>query len=192
MIPFETERLIVRGWEERDRPRFHVLNSDPDIMRFFPFRRDRAESDAMMDRLNAMFDDDGMTFFALESRADGALIGMTGLARLTPAYPFAPGVEIGWRLFPEAWGQGYATEAAKACLDRAFAAFELAEIVSFCVSENFPSEAVMQRLGFHPDGEFDHPAVDPTTHPHLVRHKLYRLKRPAPLQPRPATDLRPA
>jgi RimJ/RimL family protein N-acetyltransferase len=179
MIPFETERLRVRRWEERDRPGFHRLNSDTAVMRFFPFRRDRAESDAMLDRLNAMLDRDGMTFFALELKSDGALIGMTGLARLGPDFPFAPGVEIGWRLLPEAWGKGYATEAARACLDRAFPTFDLAEVVSFCVDGNLASEAVMRRLGFRPDGVFDHPAVDPATHPQLVRHKLYRLPKPS-------------
>jgi RimJ/RimL family protein N-acetyltransferase len=178
MIPFETESLRVRRWEERDRPAFHRLNSDPEVMRFFPFRRDRAESDAMLDRLNARLDRDGMTFFALETKADGALVGMTGLARLGPDLPFAPGVEIGWRLFPEVWGKGYATEAARACLDRAFSTVAPDAVVSFCVADNHASEAVMQRLGFKPDGEFDHPAVDPLTHPHLVRHKLYRLARP--------------
>lgn len=132
----------------------------------------------MLDRLNARLDCDGMTFFALESKADGALVGMTGLARLGPDLPFAPGVEIGWRLFPEDWGKGYATEAARACLDWGFATFEIDEVISFCVADNRASEAVMQRLGFRAGGTFDHPAVDPSTHPHLVRHKLYRLSRP--------------
>ena len=177
MIPFETERLIVRRWTDRDRAAFHRLNSDETVMRFFPFRRDRAESDAALDRFNAMLDRDGMTFFALETKEDGRVVGMAGTARLDADMPRAPGVEIGWRLLPEECGKGFATEAGRACRDFAFAGFDIGEIVSFCVVDNIASEAVMLRLGLERVADFDHPKVDPTTHPHLVRHKLYRLSR---------------
>ena len=187
MIPFETERLIVRRWEEADRAAFHRLNSDETVMRFFPFRRSRAESDAVMDRFNAMLDRDGITFFALESLADGEIVGMTGMAWLDPNMPFPPGVEIGWRLLPEHVGKGYATEAATACLDQAFAGIGLDEIVSFCVETNAASEAVMLRLGFHRGADFDHPNVDPVAHPGLVRHRAYHLARNE-WRARPAAD----
>ena len=51
MRPLRTERLILRNWEERDRELFHRINSDDRVMEFFPFRRDRAQADAVMDRM---------------------------------------------------------------------------------------------------------------------------------------------
>jgi len=174
----ETARTVLRTWEDRDRPAFHRLNSDPAVMRFFPFRRDREASDRMMDDLNQRFAQDGLTFFALEEKADGRTIGMVGPAIVEAPLPFAPAVEIGWRLLPEFWGEGFVTQAAAACLDRLFAPPHAAsEVVSFCVTSNARSEAVMRRLGFSHAGEFDHPRVDPATHPERVRHHLYRLER---------------
>lgn len=148
-------------------------------MAFFPFRRDRRRSDELLDALNDRLDRDGLSFLALERKADGRTIGFTGLARLDPGLPMAPGIEIGWRLLPEHWGRGYVTEAAPACLDRAFARGDVAEVVSFCVAANTRSEAVMRRLGFRPSGAFDHPSVDRAAHPGLVPHVLYRLGRDA-------------
>ena len=120
-----------------------------------------------------------------ERRADGDIVGMVGMSMLREGYPFSPVVEIGWRLLPEFHGQGYSTEAAEAWLYLAFDVRGLDEVVTFCVIANRASEAVMQRLGFRQDGEFDHPSVDPATHPHLVRHRLYRLEREEWLDRRP-------
>ena len=87
-------------------------------------------------------------------------------------------IEIGWRLAPEFWGQGYVTEAAEAWLAYGFETLDLDEIVSFAVAENHRSIAVMKRLGMRadPEADFDHPTV-PESHPHLKRHVLYRLSR---------------
>jgi RimJ/RimL family protein N-acetyltransferase len=90
--------------------------------------------------------------------------------------PFTPAVEIGWRLSRDAWGNGYATEAARAALDFGFGS-GLEEIVSMTSTTNLRSQAVMQRLGMHrdPADDFDHPNV-PVGSP-LRRHVLYRLRR---------------
>lgn len=176
--PIVTPRTRVRRWEDRDRAAFHRLNSDETVMRFFALRRSRAESDAFMDDLNHRLDRDGYSFLALEAGDAKQAVGVLGMALLDPVMPCFPGVEIGWRLLPEHWGNGYATEAAAACLDRAFAEpGALGEVVSFCVENNQASEAVMLRLGFHRGEDFDHPKVPAATHPQLVRHRLYRLAR---------------
>ncbi|MCQ0986357.1 GNAT family N-acetyltransferase [Jiella marina] len=176
--PIQSRRTRVRRWEDRDRPNFHRLNADEEIMRFFPMRRSRAESDALMDVLNRRLDAEGCSFLALEIDDGAPAVGIMGLARLDPVMPFAPGIEIGWRLLPEYWGQGLANEAAAACVDRVFAdPGALTEIVSFCVAGNDRSEAVMRRLGFTRCADFDHPKVDPGTHPDLVRHRCYALAR---------------
>ena len=179
MRPIRTLRLVLRNWEERDRPLFHHINSDEAVMQFFPFRRGRTESDAMMDRLGDSIAQNGFGLAAAEIRGSGATIGFVGLqqAGLEPVLP-AGTVEIGWRLAPEHWGNGYVTEAAKAWLTFGFEELGLPEIVSFAVWNNRRSTAVMERIGLDrdPDADFDHPKV-PDTHPELKRHVLYRLSR---------------
>jgi RimJ/RimL family protein N-acetyltransferase len=177
MNQFTTERLILRNWQDRDRELFHRINSDDTVMAFFPFRRNRAESDAMMDRISAEIDAEGFGWMATELTATGECIGFVGLhaAEIVPVVP-AGSFEIGWRLAPEFWGKGYVGEGAAALLDFAFDSLKLEEVVSFAVCNNDRSTAVMKRLGMRRDEDFDHPRV-PDTHPQLKRHQLYRLSR---------------
>lgn len=180
MTPLRTERLILRNWEERDRPLFHRINSDERVMEFFPFRRDRAQSDTLFDTLRHGIAVEGFGFAAAEIAATGECIGFVGLHGTDHLEPFFPAgtIEVGWRLAPEHWGHGYVTEAARAHLAQGFETFGFDEIVSFAVINNFRSTAVMERLGMRRDeaGDFDHPRI-PDTHPHLKRHALYRLTR---------------
>lgn len=177
MTPIRTRRLLIRNWEDRDRDLFFRINSDEQVMAFFPFRRTRAESDAFLDKLRLSIEENGFGFTALENRETGACMGFAGLNRqsVVPT-PTPDTVEIGWRLAPEYWGKGYVTEAAEALLAFGFRDLGLDEIVSFAVWNNERSTAVMERIGMRRDqaGDFDHPSV-PDTHPHLKRHVLYRL-----------------
>ncbi len=68
MIILETPRLVVRNWEDRDRDLFHVINSDEDVMRFFPFRRNRSQSDELFDHLQKTISETGLGFYALEEK----------------------------------------------------------------------------------------------------------------------------
>jgi RimJ/RimL family protein N-acetyltransferase len=170
---FETERLRLRDWRPEDRAPFAALNADPEVMRWFPAPLTRAQSDAFADRIAARLDDRGWGLWAVERMRDQAFLGFTGLARVDFDAPFAPAVEIGWRLARSAWGEGYATEAACRVVRHAFEAMELAELVSFTAVGNERSWRVMERLGMRRDGEFDHPRL-PQGHP-LRRHVLYRL-----------------
>ena len=109
--------------------------------------------------------------------AGGApFVGMVGLHRVNPALPSAPAVEVGWRLHPDHWGHGYATEAAAASLDYGFGPAGLDEIVAFTTTLNTRSQAVMQRIGMvrDPAGDFDHPSL-PEGSP-LRRHVLFRAR----------------
>lgn len=172
----ETERLVLRPWEERDRDLFHEINSDPQVMEFFPFRRNRAQSDAFLDTL-LVRQNERITFAALELRETGECVGFCGLHDddLEPALP-AGTIEVGWRLATRHWGKGYATEAARAALRHGFDDLGLPEIVSFAVHDNRRSTAVMERIGLRrdPASDFEHPKV-PETHPHLRPHVVYRL-----------------
>ena len=176
MPPVLTKRLILRPWEERDRDVFYEINSDPQVMEFFPFRRDRQQSDAFFETL-IVRQNERITFSALELRETGECLGFCGLhdGDVEPAFP-AGTVEIGWGLVTRAWGKGYATEGARAALEYGFEALGLPEIVSFAVHDNHRSTSVMERIGLSrdPERDFDHPHV-PDTHPHLKRHVVYRM-----------------
>jgi RimJ/RimL family protein N-acetyltransferase len=179
MTPLATDRLVLRNWQESDRPLFHLINSDERVMEFFPFRRDRAQSDALMDLLRTRIDEDGHGFAAIELAATGECIGFAGITqtRLEPFFPDHT-MEIGWRLAPQHWGKGYASEAAHAWLAVGFGRLELDEIVSFAVRDNHRSLSVMKRIGMVPDPgrDFDHPRV-PDTHPHLRAHATFAARR---------------
>lgn len=175
----ETPRLLLRNWQEDDRAFFHEINSDPEVMEFFPALRSREESDALMDRIVAMINDDSFGFYALQEKNTGDVVGFTGLMR-TDLEPFMPkGVlEIGWRLARRYWGKGYVTEAALASLAYAFNERGQDEVVSFAVHNNHRSTSVMQRIGMvnDPKRDFDHPKV-PDSHPQLKRHVLYTISK---------------
>ena len=130
----------------------------------------------MVQRISAFFDENGYGLYALELRSTGEFIGFTGFTK--PAFDawFTPCIEIGWRLRQECWGQGFATEAARACLDHAFQKLALDKIFSFTAVPNTRSEKVMQRIGMIKLGEFDHPRVAPG---HRLRpHVLYEIQSP--------------
>jgi RimJ/RimL family protein N-acetyltransferase len=170
-----TDRLSLRRWRLADRAPFAALNADPEVMRWFPATLSRRESDELADRIEAGFERDGWGLWALEERASGRFVGFTGLARPGFEAHFAPAVEIGWRLARDAWGRGYATEAAGAATTFAFEVAGLDTLVSFTAEGNARSRAVMRRLGMRhdPAEDFDHPGLPPG-HP-LRRHVLYRL-----------------
>jgi RimJ/RimL family protein N-acetyltransferase len=174
----ETERLLLRRWRAEDREPFASINDDAKGMEFFPARLTREESDALVDRIEAHFAERGFGAWAAELRGEGEFIGFIGLAVPQFDAHFTPCVEIGWRLARAHWGQGLATEGARAVMHYAFAELGLAEVVSFTVPGNVRSRRVMEKLGMthDADDDFDHPGV-PEGH-RLQRHVLYRLRQP--------------
>jgi RimJ/RimL family protein N-acetyltransferase len=173
----ETERLTLRRWVETDREPFVRMNRDPSVMEFFPGLLSRGQSDAMVDGIEAHFEEKGFGLWAAELRENADFIGYIGLAIPRFEAAFTPCVEIGWRLAPAYWGRGLATEGARAVVRHAFEALGLQALVSFTVPANVRSRGVMVRLGMRHDsrGDFDHPLL-PVGHV-LRRHVLYRLAR---------------
>lgn len=155
-----TERLVLRGWTQHDRAPFAEMNADPEVMEHFPSPLTRAASDAFVDRIEQHFAARGYGLWAVE--ADGAFVGFTGLA--VPRFHAdwmddreQPVLEVGWRLRRSAWGRGYATEAGRAALGFAFEVLGRDEVVSFTVTGNHRSRAVMERLGMRYLAAYDHP-----------------------------------
>jgi RimJ/RimL family protein N-acetyltransferase len=173
--PFlSTTRLLLRPFAPEDLEPFAALNAHPLVVEWLG-ERTRTESDALAEMINAEIEREGWGFWAVEVVGTAPLIGMAGLHRVNPSFPFAPAVEIGWRLHPAYWGHGYATEAAAAARDHGFAG-GLEEIVAFTAAGNVRSQAVMGRIGMERDlaADFDHPAlaVDSPLRPHV----LYRAR----------------
>lgn len=173
----ETERLLLRPWRDDDREPFAALNADPEVMRFFPARLTREESDALVEAIRRHFGEHGFGLWALEVRDSGRFIGFTGLLLRTFPAHFTPAVEVGWRLERRAWGRGYASEAARAALAHGFDVVRLEQIVSMTAVDNTRSRRVMERIGMthDPIDDFDHPDVEEASP--LRRHVLYRVRR---------------
>jgi len=177
MQTLTTERLILRPWREADfQPFFESINSDPDVMEYFPSTLSREASDALATEIQKRIANNGWGFWAVEEKASGLFIGFVGLNKPKAALPFTPCVEVGWRLSKSFWGKGCATEAAKKALEFAFVELELEEVVSFTAVPNLRSQSVMTRLGLCDTGDnFNHPAV-PSDSP-LYEHVLFKITR---------------
>ena len=176
VIELDTPRLRMRQWRESDREPYAVMNTDPAVMEFFPSLQNRAVSDAGIDRWRAEMAAQGWSNWAVELRNSGEFIGFIGLSVPRSALPFSPCVEVGWRLARNFWGNGFATEGARAALRVGFERLLLPAIVSFTAVGNLRSRAVMERVGMvNAKQDFEHPGV-PEGHP-LRQHCLYRITR---------------
>lgn len=177
-VELRTERLVLRQWRPDDREPFAAMGADPRVMEYFPSTLTREQSDTIADRIEAGIEERGFGFWAVEIPGAAPFAGFIGLSVPKFQTHFTPCVEIGWRLAPQFWNLGYATEGAKASLAYGFETLNLPEIVAFAVTNNRASRRVMEKLGmtYDPGDDFDHPGL-PHGHP-LRRHVLYRIRRP--------------
>lgn len=173
MIYLETARLRLRDWNETDLTPFSRLNADEEVMRYFPKTLSLEESEAFYHLITAEIRECGFGLYAVEVKENREFIGFIGFHRATFESDFTPCVEIGWRLKKEAWGMGYATEGAKACLQYGFKELGFDDIYSFTASINEPSKNVMEKIDMHFVKEFNHPKVDETSP--LRKHVLYHI-----------------
>jgi RimJ/RimL family protein N-acetyltransferase len=183
MTTLTADRLVLRPFSEADLAPFADLNVHPRVVETLGSAPTRAESDAMVERFSAELAAEGWGMWAVEVRDGAPFVGMVGLHRVNAAVPCAPAVEVAWRLDPDHWGHGYATEGALLAMRYGFdtrLGGGLSEIVAFTTTVNLRSQAVMTRVGMVRDavGDFDHPSV-PEGSP-LRRHVLFRA-RPADL-----------
>jgi len=170
-----TARLLLRSWRDSDGAPLAAICADPKVAEFLPAPLTPAICEAMRQRFLAHWARHGFGPWAVEHALDGRLLGFAGLQWTAFEAPFAPAVEALWQFASEAWGHGYASEAAQAALDDARDRLGISGVHAFTVPANRRSQRVMKRLGFvrDPAADFDHPRL-PAGHP-LARHWLYRL-----------------
>ena len=170
----DTERLRLRTWDPEDERRFYDIMNVPAVMRWLGGLQTPEEWNAAYQRLRDYERDFGFTFWIVERRCDGEILGFCGLKRAN-----APGgeaiageVEIGWRLREDAWGQGYAKESAIASLNLAFERFAAPQVVALTAEQNVTSQGLMKRLGMRRREDLDYVDTrfppDSDYNPHVV------------------------
>jgi RimJ/RimL family protein N-acetyltransferase len=168
----ETGRLVLRRWQPSDLDALAGVFAEPPVW-WYPMRRglDRDESRQFLDRQIDAADRQGWCLWAAVHRAEERLLGYIGLAVPTFLPEILPAVEVGWRLHPDAWGCGLATEGGRAALASAFDRLGFDSVVSITDRDNLASERVMRRLGMTLDRETVHPQRG-------IALKVYRADRP--------------
>jgi len=169
----ETHRLRLRDWDEADEAAFYDIMNTPAVMRHLGGLQTPEEWNAAFQRLQGYSRDFHHTFWIVEDKASGEILGFCGLKRLN-----TPGAgedltgtpEIGWRLRESAWGRGIAKEAAIACLDLAFGRFGYNRVVSMTIPPNRESQGLMLRLGLkrRKDLDFVDQRLGPEVNPQIV------------------------
>src|SRR5262249_29163768 len=143
----ETKRLLLRNWKDSDLEPFAAMNAHPQVMKFFPSLLTKEETSDFLKRIRTKFHTQNFGLWATETRKEQKFIGYIGLNIPDFTTDFTPCVEIGWRLDASHWGQGYATEGAKAVLDYGFKVLKLGEILSWTYENNLRSRKVMEKIG---------------------------------------------
>ncbi|MEO3750956.1 GNAT family N-acetyltransferase [Streptomyces sp. B6B3] len=139
----ETERLRLRPLGVADADLWFALHSDPRVNRFVgPYSREHTVE--RLRRVERQWEERGHGLCAVYQRSDGAFVGRTGLNY----WADFDETEIGWTLAAAYWGHGYATEAARACLDWGFATLDLDYVTAMIHPDNAASFRVAERLGF--------------------------------------------
>jgi len=154
----ETERLSLRDWRTSDVEPFERHTNTPGVMQWLGgVKPPELMRQVVSDRFMRWQGERGFTFWVVERKEDGALLGFCGIKIADDAgSPVEGEYEIGWRLREDAWGQGYAREAASASLDHAFGTIGAERVVALTVAGNLASWRLMERLGMTRRPELDY------------------------------------
>lgn len=180
-ITATTDRLILRAWRPDDEACFFAVMNTRAVMRWLGGVQTPEQWHAAFERISGFERDFGHTFWIVERKPDGGhlsgeLLGFCGLKRVNAGGTDLTGQhEIGWRLREDAWGRGYAKEAAIASLDLAFTRYEAPHVVALTVEGNDASWRLMEKLGLTRRADFDF--TDPRYGPELNPTIVYRIER---------------
>ena len=170
----QTERLWLRNWRPGDEARFYDHCNTPAVMRWLGGVRSREFIYDVAARFADWQERYGHTFWVAERREDGAFLGFCGLKIADGANSSIFGeIEIGWRFREDAWGKGYAKEAAAASLDHAFGELGAEQVIALTVIQNEASWGLMKRLGMRRREDLDY--VDPDWPEHMNPVIVYSI-----------------
>lgn len=156
---FTSQRLGFRNWQESDTSKMISISANEKVMEFFPYVARPDQTIDFIDRMKAMCDEKSYCYFAVDELETGNFIGFIGLCDQVYDVEFSPCTDIGWRLDPQFWGKGYATEGARACLDYGLDTLKIDEIVSTAPLVNAKSIRVMEKIGMKKHINFVHPRI---------------------------------
>lgn len=172
---FTSQRLAFRDWELSDLDDLYAMNSDPEVMAFFPKLYTREECRDFIIRMKDQFKQRGYCYFAVDTLLDNQFFGFIGISYQDYEAPFTPCVDIGWRLKKSEWNKGYATEGAIANLKYAFDEMGLKSIISLAPKRNLNSISVMQKIGMKAIMDFNHPVL--ADYPDLNPCVVYKINK---------------
>jgi RimJ/RimL family protein N-acetyltransferase len=171
----ETERLRLRTWSEADKAEFVRVTNTPAVMRWLGGVQGEQAMAAAFERIDGYHSEFGHTLWVVERKSDQALLGFCGLKRVNSPGATCPGdVEVGWRLREDAWGRGFAKEAAIASLELAFGRFGAPHVVALTVAGNADSQGLMERLGMRRRADLDF--IDERFGPELNPSMVWRIE----------------
>lgn len=156
----ETERLILRKFEETDAERMFLMDSHPEVIKYIgiPPLSDIRETENILTMIRQQYEDHGVGRLAVIEKKSNLLIGWSGLKFLTREVNGYKNVyDLGYRLLPEYWGKVYASESAKASLDFGFNGLKIDVVYAHAHSENQASNHILRKLGFKKTGDFTEP-----------------------------------
>jgi len=141
----QTQHVLLRGFIPEDLDALATILSDAETMRYYPAPYDRAGVAEWIQRNRTRYANDGYGLWAMILKSTGELIGDCGLVQQT--IDEVAEVEIGYHVRRDLWGQGLATEAARACRDYGFATLAAARLISLIRPENMASRRVAEKNG---------------------------------------------
>ncbi|HEY0627432.1 MAG TPA: GNAT family N-acetyltransferase [Allosphingosinicella sp.] len=179
----ETERLILRNWREEDVEPFIRHTNTPAVMQWLG---GVPPADVLRQRIRERMmrwqEERGFTFWVVQRKADSELLGFCGIKTADDeGSPVCGEYEVGWRLREDAWGQGYAKEAAIASLDFAFDRIGAEQVVALTVIGNEPSWGLMERLGMTRRHDLDYEGPEWAETPvivYVIRKDEWQGRRP--------------
>ena len=153
---FTSKRLGFRNWKISDTDRLFEINSNKEAMQFFPSTQTKEQTEAFITKMQNQYAKKEFCYFAVEILETKEFIGFIGLSLQTFELDFTPAIDIGWRLHPNFWHKGFATEGAKRCLDFGFNQLKLEKIIAVAPVINIPSISIMQKIGMNKVQNFKH------------------------------------
>ncbi len=171
---FTSSRLGFRNWQDDDLNKMLLLNQDEQVMKYFPSIQSKEITAAFINRMKTEYEEYQYCYFAVEEITNQEFLGFIGISNQDYGKDLGKFIDIGWRLRKSAWGKGFATEGAKACLQYSKEVLKLDKIYSVAPKINVPSISVMQKIGMVKVKEFTHPKL--IDYPDIKQCVLYEIK----------------